>query len=167
VILSIIAAIADDHAIGKNNSLPWYLPEDLKFFKKTTMGKPVIMGRKTYESVGQPLPGRLNIIITRNSQAAYPDGVIVAESIPEAVERVRASKLPEAFIIGGSGIFAEGLNYADVLYLTRVHTVVPNCDAFFPEVDHSHWKLTWEEKHKADGANAFDYTFEKFERVEL
>lgn len=167
MIISFIVAASDNNAIGKNNTLPWYLPEDLKFFKRTTIGKPVIMGRKTYESLGRPLPGRLNIVLTSNPDFKVAEGVLVFNNINDAVERLQQEKCDEGFIIGGGHVFAETMSAADRMYITRVHTVIPDADAFFPEIDHSHWKLVWEEKHDADAQHKYSFAFQKFERVEM
>lgn len=167
MIISFIVAAADDNAIGKHNTLPWHLPEDLKFFKRTTIGKPVIMGRKTYESLGRPLPGRLNIVLTSNPDFKVADGVLVYNNINEAVERLQQEKCDEGFIIGGGHVFAETMSAADRLYITRVHTTVPDADAYFPEIDHTHWKLVWEEKHDTDEQHKYSFAFQKFERVEM
>jgi dihydrofolate reductase len=165
--LSFIVAASENNAIGINNELPWQLPEDLKFFKRTTMGKPVIMGRKTYESLGRPLPGRLNVVMSKSEHLQLPEGVVQAESISEAIAVAEAEKKDEVFIIGGGKVFAESMHLADRLYITRVHTTISNADAFFPEIDHTHWKLVWQEQHKADDKHAYDYTFQQYERIEL
>lgn len=165
--LSFIVAASENNAIGINNELPWRLPEDLKFFKRTTMGKPVIMGRKTYESLGRPLPGRLNVVMSTSEYLQLPEGVVQAESVSEAIAVAEGEKKDEVFIIGGGKVFAESMHLADRLYITRVHTVISNADAFFPEIDHTHWKLVWYEDHKADDKHAYDYTFQQYERIEL
>nr|AEI30215.1 dihydrofolate reductase [uncultured bacterium] len=167
MIVSFIVAVSDNNAIGRKNTLPWHLPEDLKFFKRTTIGKPVIMGRKTYESLGRPLPGRLNIVLTSNPDFKVADGVLVYSNINEAVERLQQEKCDEGFIIGGGQVFKETMNVADRMYITRVHTTVPDADAFFPDIDHSHWKLVWEEKHDIDEQHKVPFVFQKFERIEL
>jgi len=167
MVLSFIAAVSENNAIGRHNGLPWYLPEDLKFFKRITTGKPVIMGRKTFESLGKALPGRLNIVLSGNKDLALPEGVLLYDDVNAAIERLQAEGTEEAFIIGGGKIFESTLSYADRMYITRVHTVIEDADAFFPEIDHTHWKLVWEEKHKADERHKYDYTFQQYERVEL
>ena len=167
MILSLIVAVSENNAIGRHNTLPWYLPEDLKFFKRTTIGKPIIMGRKTYESLGQPLPGRLNIILTRRENLAVPEGVLVYNDINTAIERLNKENDEECFIIGGGQVFETTIEYIDRMYITRVHTTIPDADAFFPEIDHTHWKLTWEEKHYADEQHKYDFTFQKYDRLEM
>lgn len=165
--VSFIVAVSENNAIGINNELPWRLPEDLKFFKRTTIGKPVIMGRKTYESLGKPLPGRLNIVLTKNKDTDIPEGVVICHTIQEAITIAEKENTDEIFIIGGGKIFEQAMHDADRLYVTRVHTNIGNADAFFPDIDHTHWKLVWDEAHKADDKHAYDYTFQKFERIEL
>lgn len=167
MILSIIVAVSENNAIGKNNTLPWNLPEDLKFFKRITIGKTVLMGRKTYESLGKPLPGRLNIILTHNKDMVVPESVLLYDDLNAAIERLQNENAEEAFIIGGGKVFSETMPFIDRMYVTRVHTNIHDADAFFPAVDHTHWKLVWEEKHKADEKHKFDYTFQQFERIEM
>ncbi len=167
MILSAIVAAAEDNAIGKHKGLPWYLPEDLKFFKRTTLGKPVLMGRKTYESLGKPLPGRLNIVISSQKDLNLPEGVLLYDSLESGIERVQQEDCDEGFIIGGGKIFEEAMPLLDRLYMTRVHTTVPDADTFFPDIDHSHWKLVWEEKHEADEMHKYAFTFQRFEHIEL
>ena len=165
--LSFIVATSDNNAIGVKNELPWRLPEDLKFFKRTTLGKPVIMGRKTYESLGKPLPGRLNIVLSQSGNIELPEGVLLFDSLAEAIERVEDEDVEEAFIIGGGKIFDLAMPYVDRMYITRVHATIDNADAFFPKIDHSHWKMVWEEKHTKDEKHQYDYAFQQYERVEL
>lgn len=166
--LTFVVAVADDNAIGKDNALPWHLPADLKFFKNTTMGKPVIMGRKTWDSLkGKALPGRENIVLTSHINMEVPEGVKVFRSVNDALAYLREKGTEEASIVGGGQIFKETLGIADKMYITRVHTTVPGADAFFMDVDHTHWKLTWSEPHEADEKNKLDYTFELYERIEL
>jgi len=167
MILSAIVAAAEDNAIGKQNGLPWYLPEDLKFFKRTTIGKPVLMGRKTYESLGRPLPGRVNIVVSRQKDLELPQGVQLCDSLEKGIELIQQQNADEGFVIGGGKIFEEAMPLLDRLYMTRVHTTIPFADTFFPEIDHSHWKLVWEEKHEADETNKYSFTFQKFEHIDL
>lgn len=167
MILSFVVAVADDNAIGRNNALPWHMPNDLKFFKRTTMGKPVIMGRKTYDSMGKPLPGRLNVVLSGQKDLQLPGGVLLFNDIKDAIAHLEGQKVEEACIIGGGRIFMETMPIADKMYISRIHTTVPDADVFFTDVDHTHWKLTWSEEHKADEKNPFDHTFELYERIEL
>ncbi len=159
--VSFVVAAAENRCIGINNGLPWHLPEDLKFFKRVTMGKPIIMGRKTFESIGKPLPGRTNIVITSNNNYSY-DGIKVASSLDEALKIAEAIAMidgkDEVMVIGGAGIYALCLPKADRLYYTKVHATV-NGDAFFPEVNWSEWELVSQEDHKASEKNPYDYSF--------
>ncbi|MCW3120682.1 MAG: dihydrofolate reductase [Flavipsychrobacter sp.] len=167
MIISFIVAVSENNAIGKDNQLPWHLPEDLKFFKRTTLGKPVIMGRKTYESLGKPLPGRLNIVLSSNENLVLPEGVLLYKNIDAALERLQQEPTEEGFIIGGGKVFEETMSLAERIYMTRVHTMIPDADAFFPSIDHTHWKITWEEDHHADEKHKYAYTFQQLERIEL
>jgi dihydrofolate reductase len=167
MILSAIVAISENNVIGKDNKLPWHLPDDLKFFKRTTMGKPVLMGRKTYESMGKPLPGRLNIVLSHQTDLGLPEGVILVNNLREAIERLEAENTEEAFIIGGGRLFGETLGETDRLYVTRVQTTIEEPAVHFPDVDHTHWKLVWEEEHAADEKHAFPFTFQQLERISL
>ena len=167
MVLSFIVAVSENNAIGKNNTLPWRLPEDLKFFKRTTMGKPVVMGRKTFESLGKQLPGRLNIVVSRNKDLVLPEGVVLCDNINTAISLLQKENSDEGFIIGGGKVFAETMGLVDRMYITRVHTVIKDADAFFPNIDHTHWKLVWDEKHDVDDFHQYAFTFEKYERIEL
>jgi dihydrofolate reductase len=167
MIVSFIVAVSDNNAIGRNNTLPWYLPEDLKFFKQTTMGKPVIMGRKTFDSLGKALPGRLNIVLSGSTNVTLPEGVLLYNDINAAIERVNKENVEECFIIGGGKVFETTMDMADRMYITRVHCDITDADAFFPNIDHTHWKLTWEEKHAADAQHLYAYDFQKYERIEM
>jgi dihydrofolate reductase len=167
MILSAIVAVSENNAIGKDNQLPWHLPDDLKFFKKTTIGKPVLMGRKTFESLGKPLPGRLNIVVSHQRDLYLPEGVLLYNNLGEALKRLEGEPVDEAFIIGGGKIFEETMNDLDRLYVTRVKTVVEDATAFFPEIDHTHWKLVWEEPHTTDEKHRYSFTFQKLERIDL
>lgn len=167
MILSLIVAVAEDGAMGKDNQLPWHLPADLKFFKRTTMGKPVVMGRRTWESLGKPLPGRLNIVISTSMEGELPDGVLLYDNPEDALERVQQEDVEEAFVIGGSKIFADTLSRIDRMYITRIHTTVPDADTWFPHVDHGQWKVVWEERHEVDEKHAYPFTFQQWERISL
>jgi dihydrofolate reductase len=165
--LSFIVAASENNVIGIKGELPWNLPEDLKFFKRTTLGKPVIMGRKTYESLGKPLPGRLNIVLSANKDLMLPEGVLRYNDINGAVARLEEEAAAEGFIIGGGKIFEVTMPMVDKMYITRVHAQIDNGDAFFPEIDHTHWKLTAEDKRSKDERHNYDFTFQTFERIEL
>ncbi len=167
MIISLIVAAATDNAIGRGNALPWNLPKDLRFFKATTLGKPIIMGRKTFEALGKPLPGRLHIVISGNSDLKVPDGVLVFQDINKAISKLEEEQTEECFIIGGGKIFDQTMPLIDRMYITRIEATVADADTFFPEIDHTHWKLVWEEKHTKDDKHSFDFTFQQFERIEM
>lgn len=162
--LSIAVATSENNAIGKDNQLLWHLPADLKFFKSTTMGCPVVMGRKTFQSIGRTLPGRKNVVITRDS-AFNKDNqfdIEVVNSLEQALDIFKDTET--VFIIGGGEIYKQALPQVQVVYRTLVHTNIDG-DTFFPNLNISEFKLVWEEKHLADEKNKFDYTFQKFERI--
>jgi dihydrofolate reductase len=163
MVLSSIVAASLNHGIGKGNQLPWHLPADLKFFKATTMGCPVIMGRKTFQSIGRTLPGRKNVVVTRdtNFNADNAFDLIVVGSLDEALVKMNAEN--EVFIIGGGEIFSQSMDLVDNIYLTVVNVRL-EADVYFPEIDLSQFHLVWEEAHDADEKNEFDYTFRKYER---
>lgn len=158
--ISLILAMADNGTIGHNNALPWHLPNDLKFFKNSTLGKPIIMGRKTYESIGRPLPGRDNIVISRTLKPTDLPGCTVFNSLSEAIDALNAKgQLSEIMIMGGAQIYQESLPLMDRLYLTHVHAAVEG-DTQMPPFDFTNAKLIFEEKHLKDEKNHYDYTFE-------
>jgi len=163
--LVIVVAIAEDGAIGRGGTLPWKLSSDLQHFKKVTMDKPVIMGRKTWEELkGQPLKGRYNIILSR-TLPEVPAGVHLSDNLHDAIVAAETEGFQEAAVIGGAGLFREAAPKASALYITRVHTSVPDADTFFPEIDMAEWKLMWEEAHEADAKNEHAYTFQRWERA--
>ena len=157
--VSLIAAMAENRVIGRDNQLPWRLSADLQHFKALTMGKPIIMGRKTYESIGRPLPGRTNIVITRDS-AFQAEGCAVVHSIEQALAVARGFE--EVMVIGGAELYRQMLDHADRLYLTLVRTEVEG-DALFPEIGQQ-WREVERESCKADDKNQFDYDFVTLER---
>ena len=164
--LSLMVAKASNRVIGRNNKLPWYLPNDLKYFKQVTFGKPVIMGRKTWDSLGKPLPGRTNIVITR--QAGFQaEGAKVVATLDEAVTLAENVAFiegqDEAVVMGGAEIYALALPKTDRLYLTEVHAEVDG-DTWFPEYDTSEWKEIGREDFPAEGPNPYDYSFVVYER---
>lgn len=162
--LSIVVAVAEDRAIGRNGVLPWRLPSDLQYFKEQTMGKPVIMGRRTWEErKGKPLKGRLNIVLSHTLKEV-PEGMVICGDLDEALTAAEMRDFGQAAVIGGASLFAEAVPKADVLHITRVHTRVPDADTFFPEVDLTPFELAWEERHQADEKNEHDYTFQRWER---
>ncbi len=156
--ISLIVAASTNNAIGKNNQLLWHLPKDLKFFKNSTWAMVVIMGRKTFESVNKPLPGRLNIVVTSNPQWTY-DTVKVAASLPEAIALAEAENFKEIFVIGGGEIYKQAMPLADKIYMTRVHAEI-DADTFFPAIDEAQWKLTDKEDFEKDEKHAYDFSFE-------
>lgn len=165
--LSMIVAQAKNRVIGRQNKLPWYLPGDLKYFKQVTMGKPVIMGRKTYESIGKPLPGRLNVVITRDPTYRL-EGAKVVHSLAEAIELSESQAfidgVEEAMVIGGEQIYAQALPLAERLYVTQVHAEVEG-DALFPELVLSDWDELGRDDFKAEGPNPYDYSFVVYQRA--
>jgi len=161
MLLSIITAMDDNQLIGKDNGLPWKIPADLQFFKKVTMSKPIIMGRKTFESIGRALPGRRNIIITRDKSFSA-EGCEVVFSLNDAIESVQ--DIDEAMVIGGANIYKQFLSKADRLYLTKV-TGAFDGDAWFPEINDADWELIEREDHEADEKNEADYSFQVFDRI--
>lgn len=160
--ISIIVAASENNVIGIENRLPWHLPGDLQFFRNTTWGFPVIMGRKTFESMGKPLKGRQNIVITRQPDYSHP-GITVVSSIPEGIRAAEEQDAKEIFITGGTEIFLQSFPLVGRIYRTRVHTTVEG-DAFFPEISEKEWVLKHSEAHPADEKNPFAYTFETWER---
>jgi dihydrofolate reductase len=166
MIISLIVAAAENNAIGRHNQLLWRLPNDLKFFKNTTWGMPVVMGRKTYESIaGEPLPGRINIVITQ--QQGYDperEKVIVVNSLDEAVEKAKQTDCKEVFIAGGGEIYKQALPVANRIYLTRVHAAFPDAEVFFPAFDEKEWKLMNQLDFTADEKHQYAYSFQVWEK---
>lgn len=160
--ISLLVAMAENRAIGRDGRLPWHLSADLKRFKKLTLGHVVIMGRKTFESIGRPLPRRRSIVLSRDPDYVAR-GAETAGSLDEAL--ARAAGEDEVFIVGGSQVFAEALPRADRLYLTRVHAEVEG-DVFFPELDPDAWELLSEERHEADGRHDYAFSFLILEPVQ-
>ena len=140
----IIAGVSENNVIGASGKLPWHIPEDLKHFRNLTMGHSVVMGRKTFESLGKPLPGRLNIVIT-NQTDYKPDGVLIANSLEQALKKCKDHKF--TFIIGGQSVYEQALPLADRLEITRIHRKVDG-DAFFPKIDIIDWEEVMREDHK-------------------
>lgn len=162
-ILSAVLAMSENRVIGKNNQLPWRLPADLKHFKAITTGHPILMGRKTYESIGRPLPNRTNIILTHNPLFQAP-GCIVVTSVDEAIRDASLENKEEIFVIGGAEIYKLLLPVTQRIYLTIVHHQFEG-DAYFPELVEGAWKEVEKIEHRADGENAYDYSFLRLERV--
>ena len=158
--LTLIAAVADGGVIGRSNTLPWYLPADLRRFKQLTTGHTIIMGRKTYESVGRPLPNRRNLVIS-SSKDFRPAGVTVVPSMEDALKQAKDDG--DVFVIGGARVFEAALPIADRMELTRVEAAIPG-DVYFPPFNPAEWTLVSEEKHPADDRNQYPYAFQTFER---
>lgn len=163
MIVSAILARSKNFVIGKDNGIPWYLPADLKYFKKITLNHHVIMGRKTYASIGKPLPKRTNIIITRNPYYVVSNCVVM-HSISEALEFAQENGETEVFIIGGQEIYQQSMDFLDRIYLTEVDLEVEG-DAYFPELDPKDWNLSSENEHLPDEKNKFAYSFKIFDRI--
>ncbi|MAM71337.1 MAG: type 3 dihydrofolate reductase [Gammaproteobacteria bacterium] len=159
--LAVIVAMAKNRVIGINNKLPWHLSEDLKYFKRVTMGKPIIMGRKTFESIGRPLPGRSNIVVSRNPDYQH-ENIKVVHSLEEAKELAEnicfIDGMDEAMVIGGEELYRQALPMSDMLYLTEVHAEVKG-DAFFPHFEPGEWEEIARKDFSAAGPNPYDYSF--------
>jgi dihydrofolate reductase len=162
---AIVVAASTNNAIGKNNQLLWHLPNDLKFFKNTTWGFPVIMGRKTFEAVKRPLPGRTNIVITRKDDWKA-DGVITAIDLEDAIIKARETNAKQIFIIGGGEIYKQSMGVADTIYITRVHAVLDG-DTFFPVIDEQDWELLSNEDFPTDEKHAYAYSFQVWKKKSL
>lgn len=158
--ISLIFAMDENRLIGKDNAMPWHLPNDLQYFKQTTMGKPVIMGRKTYESIGRPLPGRRNIILTRQPDYTV-DGCEVIHSLDDL--KAFQNTPDEVFCIGGAEIYKALIPYADKIYLTQIHATFDG-DTHFPEIDPEKWKVVSSEEGIVDEKNRYAHTFLVLER---
>ena len=160
--ITLIVAMGKNREIGKENQLLWHLPKDLKHFKELTSGHPIIMGRKTYESIGKPLPNRTNIVISRKNDW-FEEGILIVGSIKEAVKF--AKKIDEeVFILGGGNIYEQTIDFADKLEVTLVDAVL-DADTFFPKINEKVWQKTNEEYHQKDEKNEFDFCFQTFERI--
>ncbi len=162
MLISSIVAVAKNNVIGKDNEIPWYLPADLKYFKKTTLNHHIIMGRNCYKSIGMPLPKRTNVILTRDP-FFISSSCLVAHSIEEALTMAFEDGESEAFIIGGGEIYNQSVEYWDKLYITEVDILVDG-DVFFPNLNWEEWNLLSEEFHPKDDNNEYDYTFKVYER---
>ncbi len=158
--ISIIAAMAEDRVIGIENRLPWSLPADMQWFRRHTLGKPVIMGRKTFESIGRPLPKRTNVVVT-GDPSYRAEGCRVVHSIEAALEAAQPAE--EVMVIGGASFYRQILPRADRLYLTQIHAVIEG-DAWFPPIDPSEWREIEREEYPADAANPHGMTFQVLER---
>jgi len=159
-LLNLIVAVAHNNVIGMAGKMPWHLPAELAYFKRITMGHPIVMGRKTFDSIGRPLPGRRNIVVTANA-AWHHEGVEVAGSIEEALSMLEGSS---AFVIGGATLYAAALPVADRVYLTAIDATVDG-DTFFPELAPETWREVSRERREQDEKNAYDVDFVVFERM--
>jgi len=162
MIVSLVVAASENNAIGKNNQLLWHLPNDLKFFKNITWGMVVVMGRKTFESVNKPLPGRINIVITRQADWTS-EGTITAVDLKDGLIKAEATNCKEIFIIGGGEIYKQSMAVADKIYITRVHATLEG-DTFFPEISEDYWKLTSNDEFGKDEKNQYTYSFQTWEK---
>ena len=160
--VSLLVAMAKNRVIGINNALPWHLPADLKHFKSLTMGHHMVMGRKTYESIGKPLPGRTSVVVTRNQNYA-PPGVVVVNSLEEAI--LACGDDTEIFVIGGAELFHQAINFADRIYMTEIDADIAG-DTYFTEFDHSLWRETGRASHAPDESNAYPYHFISYCKIQ-
>lgn len=161
--ISAIAAMSSNRVIAKDNQIPWHLPADLRFFKKTTLGHYVIMGRKNYTSMGKPLPRRTNVVITRNPYFVS-SGCIVVHSLAEALAIAYQGQEEEAFIIGGGEIYRLAMDYLDRIYLTTIDLHIDG-DVYFPEFNAQEWRVLHEEHHAPDDHNAYAFVIRIYERI--
>jgi dihydrofolate reductase len=164
--VSMVVAAAEDNAIGKHNDLLWHLPDDFKFFKDTTIGHPIVMGRKTFQALGKALPKRLNIVITRQSDFEAPGAEVVGD-IDSALIMARDTGTDEIMVIGGAEIYRQALPETNRVYLTRVHASFPDADAHFPVLSPDEWTLVSTALHDSDERHKYAFTFEVWDRVEL
>lgn len=163
MIISLVVAAANNNVIGKDNQLLWRLPNDMKFFKNVTWGMPVVMGRKTFESLGKPLPGRKNIVLSRKS-GLKTEGAVVVKSLEGAQFLVKEMDVKEMMVIGGGEIYDLVFEKARRIYLTRVDAE-PEGDTLFPAIDPQEWKLVSKKDHEADEKHAYNYSFQVWERI--
>lgn len=163
MIISLVVAAATNNAIGKDGKLPWHLPNDMKHFKNVTWGMPIVMGRKTFESLGKALPGRKNIVISRQP-GWKADGVITVKNMEDALFVVKEADAKEVIVIGGGEIYKTLFDKARRIYLTRVEAE-PEADTFFPSLKPGEWHLMSQQDHEADAKNAYNYSFQVWERI--
>ena len=159
---NIIVAISDNNAIGRNNELLWHISDDLRFFRRKTLGWPVIMGRKTFESIGRALPGRVNVVISRGFNTG--EEVEVAGSLDKAFAVAESTNLEKCFVIGGGQIYAQALAVADRLVVTHVHTVIEDADTFFPQIDESVWVVAQRSELFTDEETGYTFEFVEYEK---
>lgn len=164
MIKSLVVAASTNNAIGKDNKLLWNLPNDLRFFKNVTWAMPVLMGRKSFDSLGnKPLNGRVNIVLT-SSKFLKGEGIVVVNKIKNAEFFAKENDYKELMILGGGNVYAQTIDDADKIYMTRVHHVFEDADTFFPVIDEKKWKLVSNEDHFKDEKHAYDYSFQLWER---
>jgi dihydrofolate reductase len=163
MLISAIVAMANHNVIGRDNTIPWYLPEDLKWFKKHTLNHAIVMGRKCFESIGRPLPKRTNIVITRD-MFYLVNGCVVVHSLSEALQIAENEGETEVFIIGGGEIYAQSLHLCNKIYLTEVHADIEG-EIVFPNLLENEWTTTFQEEHFKDEKNEFDFTFKILEKI--
>ena len=161
---TIIAAVATNLAIGKDNSMMWKMPADLKWLKEQTTGKYIIMGRKSYESLKHPLSNRTSVVITRNEDYTMPTGHFVVHSYEEAIKLAEKNHQKEVMVLGGGEIYRNVINKVEVLLITEIKAEFPKADTNFPEICTKIWKETWREDHRANNQNPYDYSFVKYEK---
>jgi dihydrofolate reductase len=161
-LVSMVVAATENDVIGRDNGMPWHLPDDLKYFKARTMGKPMLMGRKTFESIGKPLPGRTSLVMTRDTSWRGPEEVVVVRSFEEALDWAR--NVPELCVVGGAEVFRLAWPHARRLFLTRIHAQIPG-DTFFPEIDATEWREIERTEHPADTRHAYSLSFITLDRV--
>ena len=157
---NIIVAISDNNAIGRNNELLWHISEDLRFFRRTTLGWPVIMGRKTFESIGRALPGRVNVVISRGFTTG--EDVEVVGSLEEAFATAESTNLEKCFVMGGGQIYAQALELADRLVVTHVHTIIEDADTFFPPIDPQVWEVAQRSELFTDEETGYTFEFVEY-----
>ena len=162
--LSHIVAASENNVIGSKNELPWKLSNDFAYFKNKTWGMPVIMGRKSYDSLKKALPGRINVVVTGKTDW-HPDGIFVVNNIKSAIEKAKESDAKEIFIIGGGEIFKQTMDIVSRIYLTRVHATIDG-DTYYPEIEKDKWNLISEQSYPADDKNNYPYTFEVWEKIQ-
>lgn len=163
MIISLIVIADEKNGIGKNNGLLCHLPADLRYFKQTTTGHHIVMGRRTFEAVGRPLPNRVNMVITRDPELEL-EGCVMCQSLDEAVNIAEIHKETELFITGGGSIYEQAMQLADKIYLTRIHAVL-DADTYFPQLPEGQWTLASSEFHVKDEKNIYDYSFMVYNRI--
>lgn len=163
MIISQIVAVSQNNVIGKNGGLPWHMPTDSAYFKEKTWGHHIVMGRRNYEAEGKALPGRVNIVLTRNRDFKINDGIVM-QKLENAIEFARKAGEKELFIVGGEEIYKLAMSFSDKVYLTRIHAEVEG-DTFYPELDYKMWRQVAVDKRRADKENPFGYDFLIYERT--